>query len=877
VTLGGRDPAALVKAYAATLPYPMDRFQREACTEMLTGDGVLVCAPTGSGKTVVGEFGAWLAVETSTRTFYTTPMKALSNQKFRDLCATYGSERVGLLTGDNQIRGDAPIVVMTTEVLRNMLYEGSDALRGLGVVVLDEVHYLGDRERGATWEEVIIHLDPRVRIAALSATVSNHDRFAAWLRALRGDVALVLETSRPVPIEHRIMASGALFPLLDDTGRAPSRDARRANAAPPQARQDDRRGGRGRGGRRGRPMRQRVDRPKVIERLKADGMLPAICFVFSRAGCQAAVEEILARGIKLTTPEERDRIDEIVTRNLEPLSANDREALGATRWQAALRAGVAAHHAGLIPLFKETVEELFTQALLKVVYATETLALGINMPARTVVIERVTKYTGDGHALLTVGEYTQLTGRAGRRGIDTLGYGVVLAQPDVDVKALAELASGSSFPLRSAFRPSYNMAVNLLARMDRAAATEMIGRSFAQFLADEDIGTAEARLARQERFLDSYREHLVCDCGDVWAWWRSKREKDATEATDRRRSRTQKQRQVEQTLARAKPGDVLAVSGARFIVTDRRRTKRGEFRCYGIYEDGEQGRLSSLTLKDPPVPIGALDLPRKGPRDPGFLDSVHGAMTAIPLPDEAGEGGAAEDSVASEDPVAACEHRRAHEHWCRQVEQLEKDVEKLRRQVRRRTGALARAFDAVVGILKKYGYVDDNDDLTPAGTYLARIYSGSDLLVMEALRRGAFQGLDAPSLAAVVSSVLYETRPGQGPPEAPPTEDVHTAIRALKKISAEISEAEEEARVELTGGIDHGLSAATYWWARGEDLQTSILDERLQAGDFVRWMKQVDDLLRQIAMNEADAKVAEVADEASRLLRRGVVDLELER
>ncbi|MFP5224265.1 MAG: DEAD/DEAH box helicase [Actinomycetota bacterium] len=873
MTLDGPDPSALVEAYAATLPYTMDRFQEQACIEMLTGDGVLVCAPTGSGKTVIGEFGAWLAVETSTRTFYTTPMKALSNQKFRDLSERYGAEQVGLLTGDNQIRGHAPIVVMTTEVLRNMLYEGSDALRGLGVVVLDEVHYLGDRERGATWEEVIIHLDPRVRIAALSATVSNHERFAAWLRALRGDVALVLETSRPVPIQHQIMAGGALFPLLDEAGRGPSREARRANEAPPRARQESR----GRGGRRGRPARQRVDRPKVIERLKSDEMLPAICFVFSRAGCQAAVEEVLARGIKLTSSQERERIDEIVARNLEPLSPNDREALGAARWQTALRAGVAAHHAGLIPLFKETVEELFTQALLKVVYATETLALGINMPARTVVIERVTKYTGEGHALLTVGEYTQLTGRAGRRGIDPIGYGVVLSQPDVDVGMLAELASGSSFPLRSAFRPSYNMAVNLLARMDRAAATETIGRSFAQFLADEDIGAAEARLARQERFLASYREHLVCECGDVWGWWTEKRKRESSEAEQRRRRRTDRQRRVDQVLAHAKPGDVLAVSGDRFVVTDRRRTKRGEFRCYGIYEHGEQGRLSSMILQEPPTPIGALDLPRKGPRDPGFLESLREVLASMPLPRDATPSLDGSPSEGPEDPVQLCEHRRAHEHWCRQVELLEGEVEKLRRQVRRRTGALARAFDAVVGILKRYGYVDDQDELTPAGRYLARIYSGSDLLVMEALRRGILQRLDAPSLAAVMSSVLYETRPGQGPPESPPTEDVHDAIRSLKKLSLEIAEVEEEARVELTGGIDHGLSAATYWWARGEDLQTSILDERLQPGDFVRWMKQVDDLLRQLATSEADPQVARVADEASKLLRRGVVDLELER
>ena len=441
--------------FQARYDFTFDDFQRQACRALSAGHGVLVAAPTGSGKTVVGEFAVHLALAEGRKCFYTTPIKALSNQKYSDLARVHGPAAVGLLTGDNSINGEAPVVVMTTEVLRNMLYAGSATLAGLGYVVLDEVHYLADAFRGAVWEEVIIHLPESVRVVALSATVSNAEEFGDWLTQVRGGTTVIVDEHRPVPLWQHVLAGGRLYDLFAGAGQVNPellRLARREAAAPAR---------RGRGG--PRPARFRPPyRPEVIKRLDAAGLLPAITFIFSRAGCDAAVRQCLDAGLRLTTPEEAAAITEVAERGSATVPEADLPVLGYAEWLAGLQRGIAAHHAGLLPAFKEVVEELFEAGLVKAVFATETLALGINMPARTVVIERLDKWNGDSHAPLTAGEYTQLTGRAGRRGIDVEGHAVVLWQPDLDPAMVAGLAGTRTYPLISSFRPSYNMAVNLV-------------------------------------------------------------------------------------------------------------------------------------------------------------------------------------------------------------------------------------------------------------------------------------------------------------------------------------------------------------------------------------------------------------------------------
>ena len=479
----------VLRDFAAHYDFPLDDFQVRACREIEDGHGVLVAAPTGSGKTVVGEFAVHLALAGGRKCFYTTPIKALSNQKYHDLVARYGTDQVGLLTGDNTVNGEAPIVVMTTEVLRNMLYAGSRTLLGLGFVVMDEVHYLADRARGAVWEEVIIHLPESVTLVSLSATVSNAEEFGEWLATVRGETSTIVEEKRPVPLYQHVMVGRRLLDLFASSDvdaaagfvkeGAPVNDELMRIARDDWAatRMKDRRNPRGKGGRgSGRPVGngRRVwipSRPDAIDRLDRDGLLPAIVFIFSRVGCDAAVTQCLHAGVRLTSPEERDTIYELVEESCRDLPDEDRHVLGYHDFLDGLTRGVAAHHAGMLPAFKQVVEELFVRGLCKVVFATETLALGINMPARTVVIEKLSKWNGETHADITPGEYTQLTGRAGRRGLDTEGHGVVLWQPGMNPRELAGLASTRTYPLRSSFQPSYNMAVNLVHQFGRDTLT----------------------------------------------------------------------------------------------------------------------------------------------------------------------------------------------------------------------------------------------------------------------------------------------------------------------------------------------------------------------------------------------------------------------
>jgi len=425
--------------FAAELSFPLDPFQVQACRALEGGHGVLVCAPTGAGKTVVGEFAVHLALRAGSKCFYTTPIKALSNQKYADLVARYGKASVGLLTGDQSVNPDAPVVVMTTEVLRNMLYASSTTLIGLTHVVMDEVHFLADRFRGAVWEEVILHLPEDVRLVSLSATVSNAEEFGDWMETVRGDTTVVVDEVRPIPLHQHVMVGPRIFDLFESTAHPDAADGtgRRGVVVNRELVEQVRRraalDSTGRwGGPRGRIGFRPLPRPEVVARLDREGLLPAITFVFSRAGCDAAVGQCLRAGLHLASDAETAQIRAIVDEHTGDLPRADLEVLGFREWRAALERGIAAHHAGMLPAFRHTVEDLFVRGLVRAVFATETLALGINMPARTVVLEKLVKYNGETHAELTPGEYTQLTGRAGRRGIDVEGHAVVLWQPGLE-------------------------------------------------------------------------------------------------------------------------------------------------------------------------------------------------------------------------------------------------------------------------------------------------------------------------------------------------------------------------------------------------------------------------------------------------------------
>ena len=479
---------AIRNRFLRDLPFTPDPFQTEALDAIDLGRSVLVSAPTGSGKTLVATYAVHRAVRTGGKAFYTTPLKALSNQKFGELVAGYGADRVGLLTGDTAVNPEAPVVVMTTEVLRNMLLAGSDLLAGLRTVVLDEVHYLQDPSRGAVWEEVLVLSPPEVAFVCLSATVNNAKELGDWLRSVRGPTEVVVERRRPITLRHHFAVhrheddETLLLPLLSE-GRTDN-EALRVDQAVRRAfqtRMPQWRGGRGPSGPR-LPYRT-PRRTELIDVLDGAALLPAIVFIFSRAACDDAVRQCLRDGLHLADRGERSAIRRIAEAHVENLSDDDLHVLGFAEWLEGLEAGIAAHHAGMVPAYREAVEACFAAGHLRVVFATETLSLGINMPARTVVIERFTKFGGSGRATLTSGEYAQLTGRAGRRGLDAEGHAVVAWSAETSIADMARVAVAAPPDLRSAFRPTYNLAVNLVRRFDRPQALEMLRHSFAQWQA----------------------------------------------------------------------------------------------------------------------------------------------------------------------------------------------------------------------------------------------------------------------------------------------------------------------------------------------------------------------------------------------------------
>ncbi|HEY2959016.1 MAG TPA: DEAD/DEAH box helicase [Actinomycetota bacterium] len=886
--------SALVEEFAAGYPFELDDFQRQGCLALAEGRSTLVAAPTGAGKTVVGEFAVWLALRAGGKAFYTTPLKALSNQKFGDFVARHHAANVGLLTGDNSINGEAPVVVMTTEVLRNMLYEGSPTLAGLRYVVMDEVHYLQDRVRGAVWEEVLINLPLSVRVASLSATVSNAEEFGEWLETTRGPTEVVIEERRPVPLDDYYLVGDELHPLLVQRGNgAPvpnpalarrserSWDGRRSRAGSMQ---------RAGAGRRGR-VRSRdwvPTRIEVVDLLERERLLPAIYFIFSRAGCDQALAQCRAAGVRLTNAHEQAQIREFVDLKVAALDPADLDALGYEELAESLGRGVASHHAGMLPLFKEAVEELFAQGLVKVVFATETLSLGINMPARTVVIERLSKWQGERHELLTPGEYTQLTGRAGRRGIDQRGAAVILHQPFLPLERITGLVSARTYPLTSSFRPSYNMAVNLVANYRREEAERLLASSFAQFLADRTVHGAEQTLARNARYLAGYRASAACDRGDVEQYWALRRELRAREGAVADAERHQRNEEAAAAVRALTPGTVVYLPGGRrrglAAVLGPAGGRDGAGGVLVLTEDRRVRRVAARDLGGAPVTVGRLEMPRSlSPKSPRFKARVAEALARLDPP---GPGQArrrrrspAEDPEVARlraevraHPVHGCPDLAEHERWLHRIDQLDRDTEALAARVRRRTGSLVRTFDRVLRVLGRLGYVD-GFALTAKGETLRRVYSEADLVVVEAIHRGVWKGLDPAELAAVVSSLVYEARGGEDPqaPTELPGERVRPALAALEELWREVHAHEDAEALDLTRGLDPGFADAAWRWASGQPLERVLADDELTAGDFVRVTKQLLDLLRQVQQVAGDDELAATARAAVDACQRGVV------
>ncbi|WP_194948091.1 DEAD/DEAH box helicase [Actinomyces trachealis] len=947
--------------FRETLRFELDDFQETGCQALERGEGVLIAAPTGAGKTVVGEFAIHLAVTKELKAFYTTPIKALSNQKYLDLCKRFGQEKVGLLTGDTSVNPHAQVVVMTTEVLRNMLYSGSTDLNRLGFVVMDEVHYLADRFRGPVWEEVIIHLAPEVQVVSLSATVSNAEEFGDWLDQVRGSTTVVVSEHRPVPLTQHMMVGRRLLPLysvpvaVEDaateaalTSQPPLnpellnavRSARRAAAGGNAVSKNGHRGGahgfrqpwkrdaarsvralrRGEDGARAARLRPPA-RPAVITALGDAHMLPAIVFVFSRAGCEQAVNQAIAGGVDLTTDTEAKRIREVVQRRVADIPGTDLAVLGFHAWARALERGVAAHHAGLLPVFKETVEELFSAGLVKVVYATETLALGINMPARTVVLESLRKWNGSAHVNLTPGEYTQLTGRAGRRGIDVEGHAVVLAVDDLEPATVSSLAARRTYPLVSAFRPTYNMAVNLLSRTNRARAREVLESSFAQFQADRGVVELAAEARRKRRSLVGLEAQMACHLGDFREYARLRQQIADAEAALKQEASAARRTDAGRTMSELSWGTVVTHRKGRrakhAVVLESGQDRTG---TPSLTVLGEDGRIVTLTPDNAPdgvVRVGELRVPANAdlrrPRDRDRL--VERLVTAIRegrLQEDGGRrrrGGKEERARRStaeqlEDlrrqmrahPCHACPDREEHARTGRKWARALTEVDRLHNRVVTRTGTIARLFDAVCEVLLTLGYLEPVDRghperelrVTAVGRMLARVYAERDLLIAECLRTGTWAGLSSGDLAGAVSACVYEPRLTSSTLGLPvsPGSRLGSVLRAELGLSRRINELEALARIEHSTGAEAALAGPVKAWAQGAELGEVLEACELTAGDFVRWCKQLLDVLGQVAALPLDAPgvapevsdkepkgvpLSVVAAEAAQDVARGVV------
>ncbi len=925
--------------FTQALPYSLDDFQIQGCQAVEAGHGVLVCAPTGAGKTVVGEFAVSLALRQGTRCFYTTPIKALSNQKYHDLVDAHGEDAVGLLTGDVSINSSADILVMTTEVLRNMIYAGSGALDRLTHVVMDEIHFLADASRGAVWEEVILNLEEHVSIIGLSATVSNSEEFGRWLTTVRGDTKVIVTDKRPVPLDQWMMVGRKIYPLFEpDSGgqvntelarriqrlEAGDSDNGRADYAQNRAsfrararhkgggrneRNKDRRSGAPRAQDRYRPL----GRPEVLKELQAMEMLPAITFIFSRAGCDGALYQCLRSRMVLTSQEEASEIKAIVDKGVEGIPEEDLKVLDFKRWREALSRGFAAHHAGMLPAFRHIVEELFVKGLVRAVFATETLALGINMPARTVVLEKLVKFNGEAHVDLTPGQYTQLTGRAGRRGIDTLGNAVVQWAPAMDPTAVAGLASTRTYPLISTFEPGYNMAINLLGMLGFDDSLRLLEKSFAQFQADgsvveetREIERAEHRVRELRAQLDQAVDNLAPPTIDgedpaeiLMDYMRLRRALTEEEKSARASKREERSKEVAAVLARLQVGEVIAIATKKrptlaVVITPANQT--ADPRPWVTTETGWSGRIDAAGIDNPPIVVGHMKLPRAAQKNPRrhtkyVQDAFKRDYYKRPKKMRTEPRNRPNKKIAQlrdalrEHPVHnwPATDREQLAGVAQKLARRERELHKLEAKVERATDTLGRTFERIVDLLAEMDYVefegygeDREPVITDEGERLAKIHSESDLLVAQCLKRGIWNDLDPAELAGVASLCVFENRKAtRGEPGAA-SDEMADAMNATWRIYAELVSDEKRHNLPQTREPEPAFALAIHQWTAGAPLAYCMAaanesGAELTPGDFVRWCRQVIDLLQQVAKTGYEEEIRRNARRAIDAIQRGVV------
>lgn len=848
--------------------FDLDDFQLEASRALEEGHDVLLCAPTGAGKTMVAIFAVEMALATSTTCIYTTPVKALSNQKYRELVARYGSDDVGLMTGDVTINRGAQIVVMTTEVLRNLLYAGED-LTSLGYVILDEVHYLADPERGPTWEEIILELDRSVRVVSLSATVSNADEFHAWLESVRGNTRLVQTSLRPVPLRQQVVVGHRLYDLYEGGPSATLGAGRNPNSRALNALEN-------------KKLPDRIgpaQRARLLRMMEERELLPAIHFIFSRKGCDDAVRDLARDSISLTTRHERRLIHQALDPIRDELSEEDKEVLRFRSFERALAAGYGAHHAGVYPPFKEIIERLMQRGLLKLVYATGTLALGIDMPVRTTVVESLTKFNGTEFTDLTGIEYTQLIGRAGRRGKDEVGYTLVTATSDTDPDVLLSLGAGELEPLTSAFFPSYNTVVNVLAEHDYQSARALLARSFAQFQRNREVAKLEVTRERVRLALEAEEEKVgaLCDLGDVREYVELRRRAGRASSSARKKAKRAYRERVASSFEWAYGGEIVAyaygtsleyayvtqVDGERLRVATwmgdlvwlHQDEVRSELRHVGDYE-----LPAGMKLRDPSQREVLAD----------HITELVASRVEIGLDDDLlgswDRGAVRESPELVAHPVHSCPDREQHLEDATAYRSLTRQLDNLASLSQSYDDSVGAEFDATCDLLARLGVLRGEPGAYTLGAGaepLRSLHSSADLLIYECLKDPHVAGLSPAMLAGMLAAFSFKDRRGRSNPPADPL-----AWRVIRHNHDFLTSLEFEHGLDRQPEISSHPTTAVVAWAEGATLQTCLKICQLLPGDFINGLRRTNDLLTQLVHAAEGTPTSDTAAAARRLLER---------
>jgi ATP-dependent RNA helicase HelY len=931
-----RDPAveAEIDQFAVIYPFPLDEFQRDAIRTLIRGDSVMVAAPTGTGKTVVAEYGVYDAFKRTGRVLYTTPIKALSNQKFRDLRALYGDE-VGLLTGDVSENRDARVVVMTTEVLRNMLLQTPWDLDLVDCIIFDEIHYLADQERGTTWEESIILCPEHIRLICLSATVSNAGEIAAWISRTHRPIRLITHTVRAVPLSLYYFVDGKLHETIDQHGELVRDFPHTGGELKRQA---------GRSGPHGRRLAERatgdMEEPQpreIIDALAAKEMLPAIYFLFSRNDCQTFAERLAVMRPHLVNPVQGAQIEQTLASYLSALRPEDRDLDQVQLIASLARKGIGFHHAGLLPVLKQLVEVLFSRGLMQVVFATDTLALGVNMPARSVIIGRMTKWDGRRRRVLTPNEFQQMAGRAGRRGMDAFGHVIVPYSPWISFRDTLAIATGPLDPVRSAFAVRYNTVLNLWDPPHGDRVRNMLQQSLAQFqtsqrirllendiveVAGDIVGVSKGCLIGLDGGDELLEDYRVLNATLTTAQHKERRAKERLAQVDRARTAAPWPEPGRQALRRAfrtAPIGLLAhhrehgwgvylgrgaQGGVGIFLFGRTIQLVPEYRQIDYLSDNKIVRVPE-GLIDPPgtvsdatelVPkneivnlwrrVKRLDLPR--------LDEIalaHRVKEETRLAaemehlqhdlDDAGAQVISIQQVREEHPCHRCPVRKEHRDALVQIERLEKErralEEILAREVDAEEARIRGVLRGIRDVLHRFGYLHRGYP-TAKADMLADIFDNDGLILCEMIDRRMLGRLAPEDLAEVFSWFSFDRDFRYSNHYTLPQELV-LFRRRLEDLEHAVLGEERDNGLFISQGHNPSFYGAARDWCRGATMVDISETIELSEGDLVLTFNKTIDLMRQVREMLADVMpehpLRAPLHEAERLLRRGIVEQSL--